>query len=82
MRFSGTTPVRARLGFNEVEAALRHFVLGEPATELPPVTEGKVIRYWNEMYVSEDAFAELSAHGRLNDPKRHPLIVEDWGVDR
>ena len=82
VRFSGTTPVRARLGFNEVEAALRHFVLGEPATELPPVTEGKVIRYWNEMYVSEDAFAELSAHGRLNDPKRHPLIVEDWGVDR
>ncbi|NOG51581.1 MAG: ATP-grasp domain-containing protein [Chloroflexi bacterium] len=32
VRFSGTTPMRARFGFNEVEAALRHYVLGEDVT--------------------------------------------------
>ncbi|MBD3177618.1 MAG: ATP-grasp domain-containing protein, partial [Armatimonadia bacterium] len=31
LRFSGTAPIRARLGFNDVEAAVRHFIMGEPA---------------------------------------------------
>jgi len=82
VRFSGTTPVRARLGFNEVEAALRHFVLGEPAVDLPPVVRGRVLRYWNEVYVPDAAVDELGREGRLADPGRHDVRVEDWGVDR
>ncbi|MBA2545711.1 MAG: ATP-grasp domain-containing protein, partial [Solirubrobacterales bacterium] len=33
VRFSGTTPIRTRLGFNEVEAAIRHYALGHEATD-------------------------------------------------
>jgi carbamoyl-phosphate synthase large subunit len=59
VRFSGTTPLRARLGFNEVEAALRHLVLGEPPVDLPDARPGVVVRYWNEAYVSDgEAFFE------------------------
>src|SRR5262249_14934068 len=29
VRFSGTTPIRARLGFNDVEATVKHYVLGQ-----------------------------------------------------
>jgi carbamoyl-phosphate synthase large subunit len=50
LRFSGTTPARAHFGFNDVELALRHYVLGEPASDLPLITHGKFARYWNEVY--------------------------------
>lgn len=82
VRFSGTTPVRARLGFNEVEAALRHFVLGEPAEDFPIIRSGMVMRYWNEMYISSDAFSNLRDTGRLENPHRYGLLVEDWGMNR
>jgi len=52
-RFSGTTAVRAKLGFNDVEAALRHFVMGEPMRSMPRVTHGTAVRYWNEVYVGD-----------------------------
>jgi len=79
-RFSGTTPLRAHFGFNEAEAALRHFVLGEDVPELPDVTEGVALRYWNEAYVSPEATAELERTGRLAAPQDHPLEIETYGV--
>lgn len=78
VRFSGTTPMRARFGFNEVEAALRHYVLDEPVT-LPHVTEGIAVRYWNELYVSAEAFSALSRDGYLDNPHAHPTTLEDYG---
>lgn len=79
VRFSGTTPMRARLGFNEVEAALRHYVLGEDMLNLPQVTEGIAIRYWNELYVSPDAFSALARDGKLDNPHAYPTTLEDYG---
>jgi carbamoyl-phosphate synthase large subunit len=81
VRFSGTTPMRARAGFNEVDAALRHFVLGEPMT-LPSVTGGTALRYWNELYVPAEAREALTERGRLEDPWGEPVVVEDWGIRR
>ena len=52
VRFSGTTPMRVRLGFDEVGACLRHFVMGEPL-RLAPGRHGTVLRYWNELYLPE-----------------------------
>lgn len=83
VRFSGTTPLRARLGFNEVEAALRHLALGEPPARLPEVERGLVVRYWNEVYVAEEATATLEATGQLADSRHEDgTIVEDWGMGR
>lgn len=79
VRFSGTTPMRARFGFNEVEAALRHYVLGEEIT-LPHVTEGIAVRYWNELYVSPDAFDTLAVDGYLKDPRAYKTVLEDYGL--
>ncbi len=80
VRFSGTTPVRARLGFNEVEAAIRHYALGEPAVDLPRITKGIMLRYWNEVYVDTDAYATLSKSSVLDNPKLYELEVEDYGM--
>lgn len=79
VRFSGTAPVRARLGFNDVEAALRHYVLGEPAVDLPLITAGAVLRYWNELYVAPEAVAELRRAGRLDSPAAYPRDIEEYG---
>lgn len=81
-RLSGTTPIRARLGFNEVEAILRQYVLGEPAYDLPNVIKGTVLRYWNEMYVNEEAVDILKNSGILKNPKDYDLFVEDYSIRR
>jgi carbamoyl-phosphate synthase large subunit len=76
VRFSGTTPARTRFGFCEVEATLRHLVLGEPMPALPRVTEGVVVRYWNELYPAPAAAAALRDGGHLDAPEAQ---LEDWG---
>lgn len=80
MRFSGTTPMRARLGFNDVEATLRHYVLGENIEDLPLITQGIILRYWNEMYVDHKAFTALSEKGELENARQYDLLIEDYGV--
>lgn len=79
VRFSGTTPIRARMGFNDVEAALRHYVLGEDIPDLPIITQGIALRYWNEMYVDLKAYSALQQTGRLDAPGRFNLQIEDYG---
>lgn len=79
VRFSGTTPIRARLGFNDVEAAVRHYVLDEPASFLPDIGSGVALRYWNEAYISTEAFAALSISGMLDAPRDFPFAIETFG---
>ncbi len=49
-RFSGTTPVRALVGFNEVHLCIRHLLYGE-AIVPPEVRQGVVLRYLQEQFV-------------------------------
>lgn len=52
-RFSGTTPLRMRAGFNEVEMVLRRVLLGEEVTA-PPVKPMVILRHWSETVVDRD----------------------------
>jgi carbamoyl-phosphate synthase large subunit len=81
LRFSGTTALRARFGFNDVEAALRHHVLGEKAVDLPLVTQGIALRYWNEVYIDPKANSVLEASGVLESPAGYKNQVEDYGIN-
>jgi carbamoyl-phosphate synthase large subunit len=78
-RFSGTTALRARMGFNEVDAALKHFVLGEPVPTLEDPGSGLALRYWNELYVPAGTVGEIASSGHLEDPRSQGLQIEDWG---
>jgi carbamoyl-phosphate synthase large subunit len=80
VRFSGTTPIRARLGFNDVEAALRHYILGEPAADLPVITEGICVRYWNEAYPDLRAVAKLDKGATLDSAGGYRTVVECYGA--
>ncbi|MBI2421395.1 MAG: ATP-grasp domain-containing protein [Candidatus Hydrogenedentes bacterium] len=79
-RFSGTAPLRAHYGFNEVEAVLRHYVLGEAMTPMPVVTEGIALRYWNELYVNPTAHSRLESEAMLAAPKDFPSRIEPYGM--
>jgi carbamoyl-phosphate synthase large subunit len=57
-RFSGTTPLRALVGFNEVEMCLRHVFYGEPVVQ-PKVEDAAICRYWSETVVRPAQLAAL-----------------------
>jgi carbamoyl-phosphate synthase large subunit len=57
-RFSGTTPLRALAGFNEVEMCLRHVLHGEPVTQ-PVVENVAICRNWSETVVRPAQLAVL-----------------------
>jgi carbamoyl-phosphate synthase large subunit len=80
VRFSGTASLRARFGFNDVEAALRHYVLGEETVDLPMVTQGIALRYWNEVYIDPGAKSVLEKCGVLENPHNYSSHIEDYGV--
>lgn len=79
VRFSGTAPMRARFGFNDVEAAVRHFIFGEEPQDLPLITEGWAVRYWNELYMDVGAVDSLAQSGVLEAPAARGSI-EDYGL--
>jgi carbamoyl-phosphate synthase large subunit len=57
-RFSGTTPLRALAGFNEVEMCLRRLLLGEAIRE-PRVEELVLLRHWSETVVRPQELASV-----------------------
>lgn len=58
-RFSGTTPMRALVGFNEVEMCVRKLLRGEPIVQ-PPLGRAVVLRHWTEMVIRPEQADELT----------------------
>ena len=49
-RFSGTTPLRAHAGFNEVELCIRRVLWDEPIVQ-PEVRSVTILRHWSETLI-------------------------------
>lgn len=79
-RFSGTTPIRAALGYNEVEAVLRHFLLKETPVVLPHITRGIALRYWNELYVAPDLCEKVRREGVIGVGPDNGVPIETYGM--
>lgn len=71
-RFSGTTVFRAKMGFNEPECTIRHFLLGEEIGKLR-YKKGVVMRYWEEVYTSIDEFEKLKREKKIEHSKSEVL---------
>lgn len=70
-RFSGTTPIRAIFGHNEVSHLLDHLLDGIPA---PPAAlrTGAVLRVWSDILVSSDEMDAFARTGELDGPRAEP----------
>jgi carbamoyl-phosphate synthase large subunit len=79
LRYSGTTPIRAHFGFNDVEAGVRHYVLGEPAYALPDIRQGVALRFWNEIYIDHRALDVCARAGELSAPRQAVTHFESIG---
>ena len=67
-RFSGTTPFCAEVGFNTVEAIVRHVVLKE---KIQPLTykKGVILRYFNEVFVPYGEIEKVKKSNYIKNPK-------------
>jgi carbamoyl-phosphate synthase large subunit len=79
-RFSGTTPIRDHFGYREVWATLDHYLFDEPV-QLPLVTEGVALRYWNELYVTPEVPEAKPDTGALPPSGAYRVEVEDYGLE-
>lgn len=59
-RFSGTTSLRATVGYNEPDVLVRKHILGEPVTPRFAYQEGTVMRGLAETYASPERMAGLA----------------------
>lgn len=58
-RFSGTTPLRAMAGFNEVEMCIRKLLYDTPI-EQPAVRSGVILRHLDEMFVPQERIEQIT----------------------
>jgi len=67
-RFSGTTPFCAEIGFNTVEAVIRHTVLKEKIQELT-YKKGVILRYFNEVFIPQSEIEQVKKYNFIKNPK-------------
>jgi carbamoyl-phosphate synthase large subunit len=60
-RFSGTTSLRAMVGYNEPDVLIRHHVLGEPVQPGFSYAEGTILRGLSETLVTPEQMAGMQA---------------------
>jgi carbamoyl-phosphate synthase large subunit len=77
-RFSGTTPIRAIFGFNEVEALLAHLVDGRPIPA-PALRRGVVLRAMSDVFVETRDVEQFAGSGRLEQPRGEPVRFHPAG---
>lgn len=58
-RFSGTTPMRAMAGFNEVEMCIRKLLFGEAICQ-PAIRSGVILRFLDELFVPHERIDNVS----------------------
>lgn len=66
-RFSGTTPLRAMFGFNEVEALLKFYFMGIDIKQ-PILKDGIVLRTFSDLFIDNNTIDELSVNKVINKP--------------
>ena len=59
-RFSGTTPLRAMVGFNEVEMCIRKIAYGEEVIQ-PAIENYTILRCWSETVISPAESEKLTS---------------------
>lgn len=67
-RFSGTTPIRAMFGFNEVLAIVDYLDTGAPIPEVT-IKEGAVFRAWSDIYIDSLQLENFRKRGFLSLPE-------------
>ena len=69
-RFSGTTSIRAALGFNEPELFIKSFFLNQKLKRKIKINNGFVFRYVEEVFLKTDKISELKKYFSRGNKKQ------------
>jgi len=78
VRFSGTVSMRARFGFNDVEALIREHIYNENVNNSFVIKSGIAYRYWNEIFTDKDDRESLMNKGRISTVNRTTNYVDGY----
>lgn len=77
VRFSGTTPLRARWGYNDVKAMIKEYIFNEDIGKyLQPLSQGKAYRYFNELFIDLSLQKDLEKYGKSLEGKKYNSLEE------
>lgn len=79
VRFSGTTPMRAHFGFNDVEAMIKEYILGYEILDEFEVRKGLSYRYMNEMYIDTNIQDYLEKNKFIKDINDYDIEIDITG---
>lgn len=80
VRFSGTTPMRAQFGYNDVEAMVREYVLNENIDNLFNIKYGEAYRYVNELYIFNDGTKYMEADKHIENMSIYKPYIDTMGI--
>lgn len=82
VRFSGTTPMRAHFGFNDVEAMIKEYVFDENISNEFEVRKGLAYRYINEMYINDNIQEVLIKDRIIKNINDYNIEIDRTGGER
>ena len=79
VRFSGTTPMRAHFGYNDVEAMIKEYVLNQDITNNFNIINGTACRFTDEVYIFDDALVRMKTDCYIDDLSKYNISVDTLG---
>lgn len=79
IRFSGTTPIRAFYGYNDVAAMIKEYVMNMDISKEFSVQNGVALRYVNEIYLDEKIYEEMNKNNYIHDIDKMKIRVDMLG---
>lgn len=77
VRFSGTTAIRSKFGFQDVKAMVLEYVFGqEDVSECFQLKSGEVFRFDEEFYLSDNTVELMRNEGMIREMQSHHFSTE------
>lgn len=76
VRFSGSTPIRAHFGYEDVKAMIKEYILEEDISDCFRIRKGEAYRYVNEIYIDAGAGEQMKQEGFLKSLKEFSPQIE------
>lgn len=80
VRFSGTTPMRANFGYNDVEAMIEEYVLNKDISNNFEIKSGIALRYTNEIYLTNDAYNKMNFEHKIDNVSQFNVKTDSLGA--
>ena len=76
VRFSGSTPMRAHFGYEDVKAMIKEYVLEEDISNCFQTRKGEAYRYVNEIYIEAGAMETMEQNGHITNMANFAPSIE------